>query len=1015
LQYSSAGRAPMRAEASAKWDKFVNEHLLPITRVAPPSDMFNIYMDGSGFKELEISEALSSDMLFTFGSVCTVFVYVLFHVRSLLLTIVGIVICLLSVPLAYILCALLTGTNTVNFTAFLAVFLAVGLGCDVIFVYSDFWNESARKFGATEYAERLAWTYTHAGRASFVTTATTALSFFANLASVIRALRQFGFFMGLCVMLAWALISLLYVPLCVLDERIAFCRLCGAKVGQLGTTRARYMGKWADVVQKWRHAFLYIPTCIIVIGLAISVFMVKPGQGIPKLFPEDHNRVKGEAVLSKFEGISKTPFASHAARVPQDVKVCSELDFATDPIALSKDCTLFWCEVTLPIEARTVIAKDNSCECHRLPKPKPCAQAKVVARVVSTPALAKRLEGFEGDVNGLNDKLSFQRHLLAAAGNGLNFSMSAMTRHGLPQIVQHEWESGQIKQLALTQLQFGDFRTDEERSSHPSSSCGWDEICFCGAARPCSLDRKWKPAGTLVFAEPTSRRLVPERSGQLQKMQVPSWRLAQHGLKAGRRLQSNDCKVRDTIHVVKWTKKFKVPASKRIKVRVGFGLNVDTGFQMLGERDLSTVWSYNTAFEARAPWTQRKMYQFCKDLEKNADLRVARAWCWMINFKDFARCVKKTRFPVSGKLKDGTYAFDSFVTEYMERSAGHMSGIPKDAMAGDKYIWVVDGSLKAIYASFEVDVSRYSSSSEILKIKQKWDDHISKYNQGAADAAKGAICVSKNWVEAEANAELIGSAVVTLVILLILAFVFMVAFTWSISLSLFVVMATLSAIGGLTFFIVVPFQWEVGLIEVIAIVYFIGYAVTYSLHIAHKYACEEEEDESLPGAYPAVGEAVGVSELGAGVGLDASEEPAKGWLRCCSCCASGPMRYSRSRFALVTMGGATMGSAITTAGSAFFLTLCTLTIFQRLGTMCLTVTVVSIVIALGPLPAALMIFGPLLPGQCGDLPSRLARRADGLSGKVSAVLSPTSSASRSPADGSISKPMQMQLSGPRRE
>jgi hypothetical protein len=404
-------------------------------------------------------------------------------------------------------------------------------------------------------------------------------------------------------------------------------------------------------------------------------------------------------------------------------------------------------------------------------------------------------------------------------------------------------------------------------------------------------------------------------------------------------------------------------------------------------------------------------------METNAELRVTRAWCWMINFKDFALCDKETRFPVSGKLADGTESFDSFLMEYVERSGGHTPGVPGDSMAGDKYIWLVDGTLKAIYASFEVDVSKFSSSSEILEIKQKWDDHILKYNQGASDAAKGAICISKNWVEAEANAELIGSAIVTLVILLILAFVFMVAFTWSISLSLFVVMATLSAIGGLTFFIVVPFQWEVGLIEVIAIVYFIGYAVTYSLHIAHKYACEEEEEEAgLPGAFPAVGEAVGVSELGAGVGhLDAAEEPASGWLRCCSCCASGPMRYSRSRFALVTMGGATMGSAITTAGSAFFLTLCTLTIFQRLGTMCLTVTVVSIVIALGPLPAALMIFGPLLPGQCGDLPSRLARRADVLSGSVAAVLSPTSSSSRSPKDGSSSKPMQMQLSGPRRE
>eukprot|EP00746_Dinoflagellata_sp_MGD_P062115 gnl/MRDRNA2_/MRDRNA2_261786_c0_seq1.p1 gnl/MRDRNA2_/MRDRNA2_261786_c0~~gnl/MRDRNA2_/MRDRNA2_261786_c0_seq1.p1 ORF type:complete len:226 (+),score=22.21 gnl/MRDRNA2_/MRDRNA2_261786_c0_seq1:49-678(+) len=69
-------------------------------------------------------------------------------------------------------------------------------------------------------------------------------------------------------------------------------------------------------------------------------------------------------------------------------------------------------------------------------------------------------------------------------------------------------------------------------------------------------------------------------------------------------------------------------------------------------------------------------------------------------------------------------------------------------------------------------------------------------------------------------------------------------------------------------------------------------------------------------------------------------------------------RFERVRFSLRRMAGATLGSAVTTAGSAAFLTMCTLRIFVKLGTVVLAVTSLSIVFALVPLPATLMIAGP---------------------------------------------------------
>merc|ERR1719487_1754962 len=99
---------------------------------------------------------------------------------------------------------------------------------------------------------------------------------------------------------------------------------------------------------------------------------------------------------------------------------------------------------------------------------------------------------------------------------------------------------------------------------------------------------------------------------------------------------------------------------------------------------------------------------------------------------------------------------------------------------GYKYVWVVDGSLKAVYTSNYIDLNTDADADTVNKLRKEWDNHLDRYNQGAVVTAKGAFHVSQTWAETDANAELIMSAVLTLVILLVLAFSFMVLFTWSI-------------------------------------------------------------------------------------------------------------------------------------------------------------------------------------------------------------------------------------------
>merc|ERR1712146_426116 len=83
--------------------------------------------------------------------------------------------------------------------------------------------------------------------------------------------------------------------------------------------------------------------------------------------------------------------------------------------------------------------------------------------------------------------------------------------------------------------------------------------------------------------------------------------------------------------------------------------------------------------------------------------------------------------------------------------------------------------------------------------------------------------------------EILGSTLSVVILAVVLAFVSMLIFTKDIVLSTYVILSTLGVIFCLAFFIIVIMGWALGAIEVIALIVFIGYAVTYSLHIAHKY------------------------------------------------------------------------------------------------------------------------------------------------------------------------------------
>jgi hypothetical protein len=227
----------------------------------------------------------------------------------------------------------------------------------------------------------------------------------------------------------------------------------------------------------------------------------------------------------------------------------------------------------------------------------------------------------------------------------------------------------------------------------------------------------------------------------------------------------------------------------------------------------------------------------------------------------------------------------------------------------------------------------------------------------------------------------------------------MFVFTFDLILSLLVTALVLGIIAGLAFFMICIMGWAIGALEVLSLIIFMGYAVTYSLHIAHNFAKvgkhppqelfdlerkwlrklareerikERRKSQSQAQSAPSSdADDTSYSQLQEddsaekrNVASITSRSLAS--LKTLSSAGYDPddvrrglspesFRRARVRIAVLQVGGATFSSAISTIGCSFFLLFCTLRIFVKLGAVVMAVTVLSIMFALIALPATLMV------------------------------------------------------------
>ncbi|XP_059194109.1 protein dispatched homolog 3 [Centropristis striata] len=162
----------------------------------------------------EVRHTFHNDMMLAVisGACITLLVYVLTSF-SVFLTFFGLASIGLSCLMALFLYHVVFGVRYLGILNGVAAFVIIGIGVDDVFVFISTFRQASH---LRQPQQRMIYTIKTAGRATFLTSFTTAAAYAANTFSQIPAVHDFGLFMALIVSCCWLWVSaLMPAALCI--------------------------------------------------------------------------------------------------------------------------------------------------------------------------------------------------------------------------------------------------------------------------------------------------------------------------------------------------------------------------------------------------------------------------------------------------------------------------------------------------------------------------------------------------------------------------------------------------------------------------------------------------------------------------------------------------------------------------------------------------------------------------------------------------------------------------------
>lgn len=176
----------------------------------------------------EFLNILAGDFMFATGSVLSVLLYMVLHMRSWAIAGVCMLEVFLSFPASHFFYRAFLQVTYMGYIHVLTVFIVLGVGADDAFVCFDVFEQSKLEPPETSGSllGRLKWSSNRSSKAIFVTTFTTSAAFLVSSASPIMPIAAFGMFSAVMILMLFCFNVGLMPPLFTMRTRWCDGALC---------------------------------------------------------------------------------------------------------------------------------------------------------------------------------------------------------------------------------------------------------------------------------------------------------------------------------------------------------------------------------------------------------------------------------------------------------------------------------------------------------------------------------------------------------------------------------------------------------------------------------------------------------------------------------------------------------------------------------------------------------------------------------------------------------------------
>jgi len=186
------------------------------------------------FQQVEFDRVVNSDLLYTIASIVVVFFYIVYHTRSFFLASMFMFQIVISLPVGFFVYYNIARIHFSSQVNILAIYLALGIGADSVFVMVDAWVQSRTDDKVKTIQGRLNFALDRTVKACFNTTLTTVASFLAASLTDVMPIHCFAVFAAI-VLLVDYLFIIFFAPTVMMLYHVHFADLgsvwccCGKK------------------------------------------------------------------------------------------------------------------------------------------------------------------------------------------------------------------------------------------------------------------------------------------------------------------------------------------------------------------------------------------------------------------------------------------------------------------------------------------------------------------------------------------------------------------------------------------------------------------------------------------------------------------------------------------------------------------------------------------------------------------------------------------------------------------